>query len=369
MTSENASRVTSLVTREFRNLGALRFEPGSHFNVIHGDNGAGKSNLLEAIYYLGALKSFRGAKTDDLIALEADAASLEAALESGPAPHRLRIDLGRSQRRRLQIDGKRPRSASAWFQTVRMVLFHPGDLVLAAGPADKRRAFLDRMLEQMDPVYATTQRSYERALRSRNRLLKEERSDRRSIRAYDAILAKSGAVIGRARQRLIDDLAPRVVRAFSEVFAGDAELCVRYLPRVEPTETAIADALTRSFEKDRARGFTADGPHGDDLELQLQGVGARYHGSQGQHRTIVLALKTAELDLLAERTGRVPILLLDDVSSELDRSRNRRFFEVLSQAGGQVFLTTTHPEFILLEGSRVEFHVERGRVTRGSSRS
>jgi DNA replication and repair protein RecF len=93
-------------------------------------------------------------------------------------------------------------------------------------------------------------------------------------------------------------------------------------------------------------------------------VGARHHGSQGQHRTIVLALKTAELDLLTERTGKVPILLLDDVSSELDRNRNRRFFQMLSHAGGQVFLTTTHPEFILLENDRADFHVEAGRVTR-----
>jgi DNA replication and repair protein RecF len=361
--------MTTLVARGFRNLGSLRLEPGSHFNVIHGDNGAGKSSLLEAVYYLGALKSFRGAKTDDLIALQADSALLEAALEDGPVPHKLRVGLERDQRRRLQIDGKRPRSSSAWYQAVRMVLFHPGDLALAAGAADKRRAFVDRMLEQMDPIYDATMARYERALRSRNRLLKDERSDRRSIRAYDEILAKTGAVIGRARQRLIDDLAPRVVRAFSDVFAGDVPLTVRYLPRVEPSEEAIAEALIRSFDKDRARGFTADGPHGDDLELRLHEVGARYHGSQGQHRTIVLALKIAELDLLAERTGRVPILLLDDVSSELDRSRNRRFFEVLSQVGGQVFLTTTHPEFILLEQGRVDFHVEGGRVTRGPWRS
>ena len=358
------SRVTELRARGFRNLGSLDFEPGSHFNVIHGDNGAGKSNLLEAIHYLGALKSFRGAKTDDLIALGSDAASLEALLEGGPAPHRLRIDMGRSQRRRLQLDGKRPRSTSLWHQTVRMVLFHPGDLVLASGAPDKRRAFLDRMLEQIDPVYGSTLASYEKALRSRNRLLKEERTDRASVRAYEAILSKAGAVIGQARDRVITDLAPRVERAFRDVFAGEVPLRVGYRPRVEPTEDAIAHALERSFEKDRARGFTADGPHGDDLELQLHGVGARHHGSQGQHRTIVLALKTAELDLLTERGGRVPVLLLDDVSSELDRSRNRRFFEVLSQAGGQVFLTTTHPEFILLEDDRVDFRVDGGRITR-----
>ncbi|NOQ84345.1 MAG: DNA replication and repair protein RecF [Myxococcales bacterium] len=349
--------------RGFRNLQPLAFEPGSHFNVIHGDNGAGKSNLLEAIYYLGALKSFRGAKTDDLIGLESDNASLEATLEGGPAANKLRIDIGRSQRRRLQLDGKRPRSTSVWHQAVRMVLFHPGDLILASGAPDRRRAFLDRMLEQMDPIYGSTLASYEKALRSRNRLLKDERTDRRSVRAYDAILSKAGAIVGQARRRLIEDLAPRVVRAFSDVFAGDTPLAVRYLPRVEPNEDAIAEALERSFDKDRARGFTADGPHGDDLGLRLHEVGARHHGSQGQHRTIVLALKTAELDLLSERTGRVPILLLDDVSSELDRSRNRRFFEVLSHSGGQVFLTTTHPEFILLENDRVDFQVDAGRVT------
>lgn len=364
MPSERPSRISSLRAQGFRNLGALSFEPGSHFNVIHGDNGSGKSNLLEAIYYLGALKSFRGAKTDDLVGLDAERAALEAVLEGGPVPHKLRIELGRSERRQLQLDGKRPRSTSAWVQTARMVLFHPGDLVLAAGAADRRRSFMDRMLEQMDPIYASTLSSYEKALRSRNRLLKEERVDRRSIRAFDAILSKAGAVVGRARRALIEDLGPRVERAFVDVFAGDVPLAVRYLPRVDPTEEAIEETLERSFDKDCARGFTADGPHSDDLELRLHEVGARHHGSQGQHRTIVLALKTAELDLLTERTGRVPILLLDDVSSELDRRRNRRFFELLSHAGGQVFLTTTHPEFILLENDRVDFEVRAGRLTR-----
>ncbi len=363
-TAEAPTRVAALRARGFRNLAPLTFEPGPHFNVIHGDNGAGKSNLLEAIHYLGALKSFRGAKREDLIGLNSETALLEATILGGAAPHELRIELGRSDRRRLKLDGKRPRSSSIWHQTVQMVLFHPGDLVLAAGAPNRRRAFLDRILEQIDPIYGATLASYEKALRSRNRLLKDESTDRRSIRAYDAILSKAGAVVGRARAQVVDDLAPRVIRAFADVFAGDTPLGVCYLPRVEPTEEAIARALETSLEKDQRRGFTADGPHGDDLELRLHDVGARHHGSQGQHRTIVLALKTAELDLLTERTGRVPILLLDDVSSELDRSRNRRFFEVLSHAGGQVFLTTTHPEFILLENDRVDFQVEAGRVTR-----
>lgn len=363
-TTESPTRVSKLRLQGFRNLAPLTFEPGPHFNVIHGDNGAGKSNLLEAIDYLGSLRSFRGAKTEDLVALDADQAVLDAKITGGAAPRRLRIELSPMARRRLVLDGKRPRSTAVWHQSVQMVLFHPGDLALASGGPDRRRAFVDRILQQMDPVYGSTLARYEKALRSRNRLLKEDRTDRRSVRAYDAILSKAGAVVGQARARLIDDLAPRVVRAFSEVFAGDVPLGVAYRPRVEPTEEAIAEALDRAFEKDRARGFTADGPHGDDLEIQLREVRARHHGSQGQHRTIVLALKTAELDLLSERTGRVPILLLDDVSSELDRSRNRRFFEVLSHAGGQVFLTTTHPEFILLEDDRVDYQVAAGAISR-----
>ncbi|MEM7137107.1 MAG: DNA replication/repair protein RecF [Myxococcota bacterium] len=363
-TTQAPTRLESLKLEGFRNLARFGFEPGPHFNVIHGDNGAGKSNLLEAIDYLGALKSFRGAKTDDLIGLSTDRATMHAKVTGGAAPHTLQVELARGRRRRLVLDGKRPRSTAVWQHAVQMVLFHPGDLALASGSPERRRAFLDRMLEQMDPVYATTLASYDKALRSRNRLLKEERTDRRSVRAYDAILSKAGAIVGQARARIVEDLAPRVETAFTEVFAGDTPLGVAYSPRVDPTEEAIAEALERAFDKDRARGFTADGPHGDDLALQLHDVRARHHGSQGQHRTIVLALKTAELDLLSERTGRVPILLLDDVSSELDRSRNRRFFEVLSRAGGQVFLTTTHPEFILLERDRVDFQVAGGVVTR-----
>ena len=363
--AETPSRVTALRAHGFRNLQSLAFEPGSHFNVIHGDNGAGKSNLLEAIYYLGALKSFRGAKTEDLVALDSDAALLEATWTGARLLTSFESRSGVLSDDVLQLDGKRPRSTSAWHQTVRMVLFHPGDLILASGAPDKRRAFLDRMLEQMDPIYGSTLASYEKALRSRNRLLKEERTDRRSVRAYDAILSKAGAVVGQARRRLIDDLAPRVVRAFSDVFAGDTPLGVRYLPRVEPTEERDCRGA-RALVRQRSRAWVHRGraPRRRPRAATCIEVGARHHGSQGQHRTIVLALKTAELDLLSERTGRVPILLLDDVSSELDRSRNRRFFEVLSHAGGQVFLTTTHPEFILLENDRVDFQVDAGRVTR-----
>ena len=338
--------------------------PGPHFNVISGDNGAGKSNLLEAIHYLGALKSFRGAKTADLVRLDAPGAQLAARVAGDVLPHRFEVSLSNSQPRRVQLDGKRPRSLSRWHQAIQVVLFHPGDLTLAMGAPEPRRSFLDRILEQMDATYASSLASYQKALRSRNRLLKDEVKDPRAFAAYDAVLAQAGAIVGQTRARLVEDLAPRTERAFREVAGVELPLEVRYQPRVEPDAAVIQRALADAFRKDLARGFTADGPHADDLLLRVREVAAKHHASQGQHRAIVLALKVAELDVLGATVGKVPILLLDDVSSELDRTRNRRLFELLSRLGGQVFLTTTHPEFILLEEQRVDFAVHAGVVTR-----
>ncbi len=360
----NVLRVDKLRLRGFRNLASTDLEPGAAFNVIHGDNGAGKSNLLEALHYLGALRSFRGARTEDMLSQQGDEAILRARVSGEAAPRAFSIQLQRSKARTLVLDAKRPRSISRWHQAIQVVLFHPGDLRMAIGGPEARRTLLDRILEQMDPTYTSTLATYTKALRSRNRLLKKEDVDRRSITAFDQILAEAGAVVGQTRARLADELAPSAERAFEEVIGESVPLEIRYQHRVPPDPEEILRALHAAYEKDRARGFTADGPHGDDLVMRVQEVVAKHHASQGQHRAIVLALKVAELDVLTRSVGRVPLLLLDDVSSELDRARNRRFFQLLANLGGQVFLTTTHPEFILLEQNRVDFHVEAGVITR-----
>jgi DNA replication and repair protein RecF len=358
-----ALRVDRLFLRGFRNLERLDFEPGARFNVIHGDNGAGKSNLLEAIHYMGSLRSFRGAKTDDIVGLSAPGAVLRARVSGDLAPRTYTVGLERGKARKLQLDEKRPRSLSAWLGTFPMVLFHPGDVELAGGSPELRRGYLDRMLEQLDPAYSSALATYTKALRSRNRALKADPIDARVVRSYDAMLADAGAVVGRARASLVASLAPRVARAFHDVAGEELPLDVTYRPRVEPDREGLLRALEQAFDKDCARGFTADGPHADDLALTVRAIAAKHHASQGQQRAIVLALKVAELDELTARTGKVPVLLLDDVSSELDRGRNRRLFALLSRLGGQVFLSTTHPEFILLDEHRRDFHVAGGVVS------
>ncbi|MDD9970528.1 MAG: DNA replication/repair protein RecF [Myxococcales bacterium] len=352
-----------LELRGFRNLLPLVFEPGGRFNVIHGDNGQGKSNLLEAIDYLGRLKSFRGATTEELIGGEAQAADLRARFANEPLSRNVHIHLPRQGRRQCVVDGKRMRSRSEYAAQQQIVLFHAGDLRLATGSPEGRRAFLDRMLEQFDPSYASSLAAYERALRSRNRLLKLESPKRAAIAAYDELLASAGAVIGQSRARLVLEMAPSVARTFEEISQQQMHLELAYAPRVQPEVERIKATLAAALPKDLARGFTADGPHADDLQFKTRGVQAKRFASQGQHRAIVLALKVTELHELGRRVGRVPVLLLDDVSSELDRTRNRLLFERLSSLGGQVFLTTTHPEFILIEHDRLDFRIEAGGVS------
>jgi DNA replication and repair protein RecF len=368
-------RLTRLAARAFRNLAELSFEPGPRFNVIYGDNGQGKSSLLEAIDYIATLRSFRGASTDELIARASAEASnareceLRAELEATPLPHVCRVRLSTRSPRSVELDGKRQRSRSAYLGTVPLVLFHPGDMQLVSGSPEQRRSFVDRLLEQIDPVFASTAEAYDRALRSRNRMLRAEPADVRAVRSYDELLASAGAILGQTRARLLAEIGPRVATACADIGGEPGRLSMRYEPRCEPTVSVLREKLETSLQKDLARGFTAEGPHADEIGFYLDGEPAKRYASQGQQRSIVLALKVAELAELERRSGRSPILLLDDVSSELDRGRNRRLFEVLSRLGGQVFLTTTQPELILLDADRTDFKVERGVVAQlGSAR-
>lgn len=358
-----ALRVAKLWVRGFRNLADQELTPGPRFNVFFGDNGQGKSNLLEAIDYIGSLRSFRGAAAADMVRRGgSEPAELAAEIrgESVPRHARIRIPVGRA--REVQLDGKRPRARASYLTVVQTVLFHPGDLQLASGAPELRRAFVDRILEHFDATYASTLAAYERALRSRNHLLRAEHPDRRAIFAYHEVLAAAGAVVGQTRARLTTELAELACAAYATIAAETQVLGLRYEPRVAPEVQAIRNALEASFDKDLARGFTAEGPHADDLGITLDGVPAKRYGSQGQHRSIVLSLKVAELHELTRRVGRVPILLLDDVSSELDRGRRQRLFALLSELGGQVFLTTTQPELIEIAHHRADFRIEAGRA-------
>jgi DNA replication and repair protein RecF len=365
----------ALVASHFRNLQQVTLTPHPRFNVLHGDNGQGKTNLLEAIYLLATLRSFRTSRIEELIAFSHGAAEIRARVEQQRVSRQLGIQLlTRPTRKQAFVDGKAARS-SEYFGGVNVVLFAPEDLRLPKGPKADRRRFLDRAIWNTYPAYLDEVRVYDRILRSRNALLRgggrDELADAEPtalptgadlLDIYDEKLAAAGAVLTERRRRYLDELAPQVAATFSEVSRSGLDVEVRYVPGIAAVRAArqavpaselaplFLDQLQRDRRRDQLRGYTHSGPHADDVALDLDGRPAEIHASQGQTRAFVLALKVAEIQHLYRVLQDPPILLLDDVSSELDAQRNAYLFAFLRTMPCQVFITTTSPSHIQLPG-------------------
>lgn len=285
--------------------------------------------------------------------------------------------------RQARLDGKAVRPAARYFGGFQVVLFAPEDLTVARGAPADRRAFLDRAVFQRAPEYLGEAQDYDKVLRSRNAVLRANqrgggaRDTAGLLAVYDQKLAELGARRVHRRSQLVRELAPRLRAAFASISRSGLEADARYAPSWTPAGVELADeaelaaalaqALAAARPADVARGATTVGPHRDDLELALDGRAAAAFASQGQLRALVLAWKIAELELLTDSHGEAPILLLDDVSSELDPQRNEYLFEFLRLKKTQCAITTTHPRHVLASEPRVDFELSSGIVTRQNS--
>lgn len=369
--------VQSLRIRDFRNVAAAELVPDERFNVFVGPNGHGKTNLLESIYLLGALKSFRAFRNRDLIREGAELAVVEADVDRGGMRREARVSV-RPNGRRVEINGKSVSNLRDFFGTFNALVFSPDDIgVLRGAPAD-RRLFFDRMIFHATPAYAIESADFENVLRNRNALLRTERPDRALLGIYDEQLGQLGARIVTRRLELLRSLTEPFQRTFAEIFAPGLDPQVAYEPEglggvtaaqvVAMKEDELADAIRTAMRRvvahDLERGHTTVGPHRDDFGTTLQGHPVRTWASQGQHRAFALALKITEIAMLRAQLGYDPVLLLDDVSSELDPARNERLFDFLSGLDGQVFITTTDSAFIRLTHPYTRWHVEAGTIRR-----
>jgi DNA replication and repair protein RecF len=244
-------------------------------------------------------------------------------------------------------------------------LFAPEDLRLPKGPPSGRRRFMDRAIWNAQPLYLAEAQTYERVLKSRNALLRDG-GPPDLLEVYDQQLARAAVAIVTRRRALIDELGPRVRDAFERVTQTGIALSISHETALDVSdiEYSIKQKLIAERRKDLARGATSSGPHVDDLELFLDGKPARLYASQGQLRAIVLALKIAEIEFLHMKLGDAPVLLLDDVSSELDATRNAQLFDFLKSVQCQAFITTTHRAHVLLTEERVDFQVVGGTTAR-----
>jgi DNA replication and repair protein RecF len=362
--------VQAVSLHQFRNLATVTLEPSPGFNVFSGDNGQGKTNLLEALYLVGTLRSFRTTHGDEMPRFGEPTAQVKARVEKQGLERTYEVSL-RPGGRDVRLDGKRPRDLSEYFGGFNVVLFAPEDLRVPRGNPAGRRRFLDRSVFNRDVTFLAAAQKYARVLKSRNALLREHHVNTTLLDVYDEQLAQIGDDIVRRRKAYLTELAPRFAEAFIAITRAGLGARLAYqvhgqAPGQESAEFAgvpLAEALAASRSKDLRRRQTTVGPHVDDVEFLLDERPARAFASQGQLRALVLAWKTAEMRLLREALGDAPVLLLDDVSSELDSSRNEFLFAFLREIDCQCFVTTTHPKHVLASENRLDFQVVSGRVT------
>lgn len=357
------ARFVRVELRAFRNIDQIGFEPAPKLNVVFGDNGQGKTSLLEALYFVATTRSFRSERLQALIQEGNPGLSVRAELEEAGFRREQRALLSPSGRR-VTIDGKRPHRLIDYARRTPVVAFHPDDLEMVAGSASPRRRLLDRVALFIDPSGFERRSPLERAVRERQRVLVERGERSPELEAYETLIAEHGSRFQAARERAANALLEALSDAAASLGLADGELLARYLPGGSTDPLAVKGELSQRRALDRIRRSPTHGPGRDELALSLGGRSARAHASQGQQRLVTLALKLAELECIRRARGVLPVLLLDDVSSELDPTRTAAVYEVLRASAGQVFVTTTRPELFprLSESTdeRLDLRIARG---------
>ncbi len=349
--------------KQFRNYRDCIVDFDAPKTILVGNNAQGKSNLLEAVELLSTLKTHRSSRDRDLVLEEANVAQIRANLERAYGPVELALTLRTQGRRTVALNRESLRRQLDFLGTLNAVQFSSLDLELVRGGPERRRNWLDSLLIQLEPLYAYILQQYNQVLRQRNALLKNYRSwaaegkiDESSSRDYDAELAlwdaqlaTTGSRVTRRRSRVLERLAP-IAQSWHASISGATEVLeVTYVPNIISTEKddpekvqqAFLDKIKQRRIPEQAQGTTLVGPHRDEVEFTINQTPARSYGSQGQQRTLVLALKLAELKLIEEVVGEPPLLLLDDVLAELDLNRQNQLLDAI-QDRFQTLITTTH---------------------------
>lgn len=355
-----------LEVRDLRNLERVSLEPSVSTNVLCGANGQGKTSLLEAIYLVATSRSFRTHRLRELIRHGTTGGSSSAWIADALGMREQLVGVTPTQRS-VRLDGQKPASTAQYAVRTPVVVFHPGELELTMGPASGRRTLMDRVALFFDARSHGAHQSYVLAMRARQRLLQSEGPDAPGVEAYECLMARHGVELTWYRQAASERLKQAGLKVFETVAPESLQLAVRYAPGGSYDEEEAKKCLFSSRRQDCRRPSPGFGPHRDDMVLEINGRLVRTDASQGQHRMLTLSLKIAEMVCVGEGCGVNPLLLLDDVSSELDAERTEAFFDLLGHRKDQVFLTTTRPEMLPVYerkmGEAKVFLVDAGRVS------
>ncbi|CAN5354562.1 DNA replication/repair protein RecF [soil metagenome] len=358
--------VSRVRLENFRNYRSIELSLSDRFNVLSGRNGQGKTNLLESLYLLGTARLLRGQRDLEAIREGSDSFSVQA--ELSPSETLIALTLERGGRKKAWLNGVGLPRASDLMGRLPCVSVSSIDMEIVRGEPAGRRLFIDIELSALYPAYLRHLSLYKRALEQRNALLKESRERHQSpelFEPWELQIAEHGSAMRVSRRAYIDRLGPSTSSLHSQLGSGE-QVSLKYQPK---DESANSEDLLRTLENTRhldvARGSTQVGPHRDDLSVDVQDREARLYGSQGQQRTAVIALKLATLEVAKQELGLPPLLLLDDIFSDLDEHRRSLLVEVVLDNAGQVVLTCTEPSAAgptILQRAKV-FTVDGGEIS------
>lgn len=361
--------IESIQLSNFRNYESLSIDFDNGTNIIYGDNAQGKTNILEALYVCGTTKSHKGSKDKDLIRFNCDEAHIKMNIRKSEYSQRIDMHLKKSKTKGIAINGIKIKKSAELLGIVNMIFFAPEDLsIIKDGPSERRR-FMDYELCQLDKIYLYNLTNYNKILEQRNKLLKEisfknDNSLIDTLDVWDMQLAEYGNKIIKCRQIFINDINNIIYDIHRRLSGGLENLILNYEPNIE--SGYMFDKLASNRERDIYSKSTSIGPHRDDVGFYLNDIDVRKYGSQGQKRTCALSLKLSEIEIVKSRIKDTPILLLDDVLSELDSKRQNQLINSLQ--GVQTILTCTGLDDFVeskLNAGKV-YKVINGKVTNSS---
>ena len=355
--------IKSLEIADYRNYDSLHIDFSSGTNILYGDNAQGKTNILEAIYMSATTKSHKGTKDKDVVNFGKEEAHIRTYLEKEGIETRVDMHLRKSKSKGIAIDGLKIKKAAQLLGLLNVVFFSPEDLsIIKNGPAERRR-FVDMELCQLDQFYLYNLNNYNKIVNQRNKLLKDmyfNPSLRDTLNIWDSQLISFGSKIIERRQLFVEQLNEIIVEIHKKLSGGRENLTIQYEPDVIISD--YENKLSVNQEKDVKLKQTTTGPHRDDFSFLIGDIDIRKFGSQGQQRTAALSLKLSEIELVKKMTKDNPVLLLDDVLSELDSNRQNYLLSTIGDI--QTIITCTGLDEFVNNRFEIDkvFHIENGKI-------
>lgn len=353
--------IKELELNRFRNYDSQRIEFENGINIIYGNNGEGKTNIVEAIYILSFGRSFRTSKDREMINLGSETSYVRALVNSLGRDYKIDYRLSKTIKKAIKINNLPIEKLSDLLGTINVVIFSPEDLKLVKDGPKERRSFIDREISQIKPRYYALLSDYHKTLLQRNNLLKLINPDKTLLDVYDQTLAGLGFSIMEYRKEFLNRIAEISHKNHKSISSGKEELIIEYEKDVEASsKEEYIEILKKSRENDLLRRTTNKGIHKDDIDIKLNGIDLRSFGSQGQKRSAAISMKLSEIELIQEIKGEYPIVILDDIFSELDKNRQHMLLEIIKHT--QTFVTTA--EKFEIDIKTTKYKVVSGKLTK-----